>query len=497
VSESTTLTGLQPDTTYYYRTVATNSVGSAVGSILSFTTTTGTPTTLALTPSVNPSTVGQSVSFTAVVAPQSGTGTPAGNVVFDIDGSATTTSEPLSVVNGVDEAVLTTTFTAGSHGIAIAAQYQGGGTFSASPAVAITETVNPTNLALTVTTLPPTGITSTTATLNGTVNPNGTSTDASFLYSTNSTLSAVVTTLAGMPGILGEGSADGTGAAAQFFEPTGVAVDPTTGNVYVADLDNDTIRMITPGGVVTTLAGSPGQAGSADGTGAAAQFNGPSDVAVDAAGNVYVADTFNDTIRKITPAGVVTTLAGSPGQVGSTDGTGAAARFDKPIGVAVDAAGNVYVADTYNDTIRMITPAGVVTTLVGSPGQAGSADGTGPAARFDFPSGVAVDAAGNVYVGDTYNYTIRMITPGGVVTTLAGAAGHAGSTDGTGAAAQFFEPTGVAVDAAGNVYVADSYAFRQFHAPLEIYGGLQTVLIVSMSSRTAHRLLTASSCNAS
>lgn len=140
--------------------------------------------------------------------------------------------------------------------------------------------------------------------------------------------------------------------------------------------------MITAGGVVTTLAGSSGQIGSTDGTGSAARFYIPQGVAVDGAGNVYVADESNETIRKITPAGIVTTLAGSPGQMGSTDSTGSAARFSGPSGVAVDGSGNVYVADYGNDTIRMITAGGVVTTLAGSAGQLGSADGRGrPHAR--------------------------------------------------------------------------------------------------------------------
>jgi sugar lactone lactonase YvrE len=254
----------------------------------------------------------------------------------------------------------------------------------------------------------------------------------------------------------GPGNVDGTGAAARFNLPLGVATD-SAGNVYVGD--NDTIRKITPAGVVTTLAGTKNISGSADGAGAAARFNGPLGVASDGAGNIYAADG-NDTIRKITPAGVVTTLAGTAGLFGSTDGTGAAARFGAllapPRGVATDNVGNVYVADTGNSTIRKITPAGVVTTLAGTARATGNTDGTGPAARFRNPSGVATDSAGNVYVADTDNHTIRKITPAGVVSTFAGAAGGEGSTDGTGTAARFSHPEGVASDSADNVYVADT-----------------------------------------
>ena len=163
-------------------------------------------------------------------------------------------------------------------------------------------------------------------------------------------------------------------------------------------------------GVVTTLAGSAGERGSADGTGSAARFNFPFGVATDVAGNVYVADQSNHTIRKITPAGVVTTLAGSAGNDGSADGTGSAARFNAPTGVATDTDGNVYVADAFNNIIRKITPAGVVTTLAGSADNVGSADGTGSAARFNNPFGVATDIDGNVYVADQSNHTIRKIT---------------------------------------------------------------------------------------
>jgi len=264
----------------------------------------------------------------------------------------------------------------------------------------------------------------------------------------------VVSTLAGLAG--SSGSSDGTGSAARFNNPEGVAVDPS-GNVYVADTGNDTLRMITPGGVVTTLAGLAGSPGSSDGTGSSAQFAGPAGVAVDSGGNIYVADKGNYTLRMVTPAGVVSTLAGLAGNRGISDGTGSAARFYVPYSVAVDASGNVYVADTGNNTLRMVTPAGVVSTLAGLAGSTGSSDGTGGAARFSTPYGVAVDGSGNVYVADTNNQTIRKMTSGGVVSTLAGLVGSPGSSDGTGSAALFDKPYGVAVDSGGNAYVADQF----------------------------------------
>jgi sugar lactone lactonase YvrE len=252
---------------------------------------------------------------------------------------------------------------------------------------------------------------------------------------------------------------DGTGADAAFHLPYSVAVDGA-GNVFVADTDNNTVRKITAAGVVTTFAGTASLSGSADGTGADARFSNPDGVAVDSTGNVFVADTGNSTIRKITPAGVVTTLAGAAGMAGSVDATGVAARFNLPQGVVVDSAGNVFVADTENSTIRKVTAAGVVTTLAGTAGVGGSVDGTGAAARFTLPTGVAVDGAGNVFVADRGNATIRKVTSAGVVTTLAGSAGVSGSADGTGSAAQFNHPNGVAVDAAGAIYVADQFNGR-------------------------------------
>ena len=274
------------------------------------------------------------------------------------------------------------------------------------------------------------------------------------------TPAGVVTTLAGTPGVTG--SADGTGGAAQFNHPTGIAVTGDGSTIYVADSLNFTVRAVSTGGVVTTLAGSPGVSGDVDGTGPGAAFGNPVAVATDGNGNVYVADTTNNTIRKITTGGAVTTLAGSPGQAGVADGTGSGASFNNPSGIATNGT-LIYVADTSNHSIRQVTTAGVVTTLAGSPTLFGSNNGQGSAGQFYYPTGLAVDSTGNIYVADTFNETIRVVTPTGSVTTLAGTAilgtsttGKIGNTNGTGTAATFNSPTGVAVDGSGNVYVADS-----------------------------------------
>jgi len=241
------------------------------------------------------------------------------------------------------------------------------------------------------------------------------------------TPTGVVTTLAGTAGT--PGSTDTADGTPSFNSPNGVAVDGD-GNVYVGDTNNHTIRKITPTGVVTTLAGTAGATGSIDATGSVARFNGPTGVTTDSAGNVYVADSGNHTIRKITPAGVVTTFAGTAGALGSTDTADGTPTFNVPQGVAVDGAGTVYVADQNNNTVRKITSAGVVTTLAGSAGTSGSTDGAGAAARFSNPQAVSVDGADNVYVADLGNSTIRKITPAGVVTTVVGVAGQEGFVPG-------------------------------------------------------------------
>jgi len=270
------------------------------------------------------------------------------------------------------------------------------------------------------------------------------------------------TLLAGRPGA--QGFADGTGDAARFNRPAGVALDHSN-NLYIADSYNHVIRKVTPAGVVTTLAGSPGQFGHADGVGSAAGFYCPFGVALDGAGNVYVADTYNHVIRKVTPGGAVTTLAGSPGRVACVDGIGAAARFFCPSGLAVDASTNVYIADSVNSLIRRLTPEGMVTTLAGSMGQHECLDGAGSAASFGDPTDVALDGAGILYVVDAGANTIRRVTPAGVVTSLAGGQSSIlfGSDDGIGNAARFHGPSGVAVDALGIVYVADAgnYVIRR------------------------------------
>jgi sugar lactone lactonase YvrE len=255
------------------------------------------------------------------------------------------------------------------------------------------------------------------------------------------------------------GSAEGTGPGAQFSGPQGVAVD-SSGYVYVADTGNSTIRKLTPGGTSSTLAGLAGDPGNADGTGTSAQFNHPEGVAVDSSGNVYVADTWNHTIRKLTSGGTSSTLAGMAGTFGSDNGTNSGARFNDPTGVAVDGSGNVYVTDYNNNTIREVTPAGVVTTLAGSAGMWGSSDGTNGNALFFQPTAISVNSAGTtLYVVDSGNNTLRKIVSSGgnwVVSTVAGLTGVIGSSDGTGTAAEFYYPQGVAVDNGGIVYVADT-----------------------------------------
>ncbi|MCL2162058.1 MAG: hypothetical protein FWH56_09300 [Betaproteobacteria bacterium] len=207
-----------------------------------------------------------------------------------------------------------------------------------------------------------------------------------------------VTTFAGSM----DGFVDGKGDVARFSLPHSITID-TAGNLYVTEYDNHRIRKISPAGEVSSLAG--GKAGFADGIGDAAQFHAPRGIAIDASGNLFVADGRNHRIRKITPAGEVSTLAGSTD--GFADGIGSAARFRNPDGITIDAKGNLYVADHYNHRIRKVSPAGEVVTLAG--GESGFADGIGSAARFYLPTDITIDAQGNLYVVDFGNNRIRKI----------------------------------------------------------------------------------------
>ena len=247
-----------------------------------------------------------------------------------------------------------------------------------------------------------------------------------------------------------EGFANGIGHAAQFNLPRGIGIHtmPDSFALYVADTLNHRIRKILPSGVVSTFAGS--KQGAADGAASSARFNHPQGIAIDVAGNLYVADYLNHLIRKISSEGTVSTFAGST--QGYTDGTASRAQFSFPSDIAIDKQGNLYVVDTSNHGIRKISRTGMVSTFAG--GRQGTADGLGSDAEFRFPSGITIDVAGNLYVADYGNHRIRKISPEGFVITLAG--DTKGLQDGIGMAAQFNQPSGIAIDVAGNLYVADS-----------------------------------------
>ncbi len=302
-----------------------------------------------------------------------------------------------------------------------------------------------------------------------------------------------VSTLAGAAGSLGY--IDAQGADARFNQPVAVAVDGAgnvlvvaannaalrkitpsgvvstvaalpaggagvvldgAGNAYVTDSSSHVIRRVAPDGSVSLFAGQPGTRGNANGSGEDARFNEPRGIAIDGGGNLFVSDTGNHTIRRVTSAGVVTTLAGLAGIGGNVDGPGPLARFNTPLGLAVDSSGCVYVADSGNRTVRKITATGEVSTLAGSPSSYNYNDGVGSAAGFSALKGLAVDATGALLATDAGTRTIRKITSAGVVSTIAGLASTSGSSDGVGSAARFQAPQGIAVDASGNFYIADS-----------------------------------------
>jgi len=319
----------------------------------------------------------------------------------------------------------------------------------------------------------------------------------SSVISTITGISITCQTTSGVSTYAGNGSQgvkDGASTSATFFAPYGVAVD-SSGNVYVADTYNYEIRKISTVGVVTTimsqatytavwawsitvdssgnvyvpdsqtnkifkintsgqistLAGS-GARGSANGAAALASFDGPTGIAVDVLGNVYVSDTNNRLIRKIDTSGIVSTFAGT-GIQGNANGPASAATFISPSGLVFDSDGNLYVIDHNAGQIRKINTSGIVSTFAGT-GQ-GSADGTGALASFNWPDGIAIDSSNNIYVADSGNNKIRKISPVGLVSTFAGT-GIQGVHNDQNSYATFNLPSGVAVDSNGNVYVADT-----------------------------------------
>ena len=298
-------------------------------------------------------------------------------------------------------------------------------------------------------------------------NPNGITADGQGnLYvvdQDNSTIRKIdsnnnVTTIAGQVGVAG--SADGQGANASFYYPSGITSDGQ-GNLYVVDQNNFTIRKIDSNDTVTTIAGQVGNAGSANGQGTNATFSYPTGITSDGQGNLYVTDQYNQTIRKIDSSNNVTTIAGNAGHRGRADGQGTNATFYYPSGITSDGQGNLYVADQHNDTIRKIDSNNNVTTIAGHADFLGRANGQGTNATFYYPSGITRDGKGNLYVADSGNDTIRKIDTNLNVTTLSGQAGVSGSADGQGTNATFDHPTGITVDSKGNFYLSDQNTIRQ------------------------------------
>jgi streptogramin lyase len=277
----------------------------------------------------------------------------------------------------------------------------------------------------------------------------------------------LVSTFAGQGGA--PGSNDGSGLQARFDTPSGIAIAPN-GDFYVSDTGNHTVRKITTAGAVTTVAGLAGQSGFTNGLRTAARFNSPLGVTVAADGTIYLADSGNHLIRAIAPGGTVTTLAGRADNWGSQDGLGEAARFNGPVSVTSDEQGDLFVSDSNNHTIRRVTRAGLVTTWAGTPGGDGFTDGDRLQARFSKPAELAFDKHGSLFVADSFNHLIRKVSRAGKVSTVTGVAGADGAIDGSNGQARLFNPYGLAICPDGSLVVADAYnqLIRMVLAPFNV-----------------------------
>ena len=263
-------------------------------------------------------------------------------------------------------------------------------------------------------------------------------------------VTTTVTTIAGTT----SGFADGQGTSAKFNDIRGLTID-ATGNIFVADTGNDRIRKITPSGLVTTIAGST--RGFENGQSILAKFNEPNDVAIDPDGNLYVTDRVNHRIRKISSTGLVSTFAGSI--AGFEDGFSFQSKFDNPTGITIDNVGNLFVTDAVNHKIRKITQERIVSTLAGS--SSGSVDGLGSLAKIGLPKGIVINSANNLFIADNF-YRIRSCTQLGQVTTFAGST--EGFADGQGTSAKFQFTFDLTIDSSGNLYVPDGHRIRKISA---------------------------------
>lgn len=282
------------------------------------------------------------------------------------------------------------------------------------------------------------------------------------------------------------GSGDGPRTTAQFYGPRGLAFD-AAGNLYVADRRNNAIRRIAADGMVTTYAGMAGSPGNVDAAGGSARFSAPVGIAA-AGGSLWVSDAAFNVVRRIDIASAtVITVAGDPGRDGFADGRGANARFRFPAGIGADAAGNVLVADTNNNMIRRVSPAGDVVRVAGQTDPQGESDGAGGAARFTWANAIAADAIGNVYAIEWYGSTVRKISPDGVVTTLAGKAGEWGNEDGTGSAARFSVFGAIAAGSDGAMYVAHGQSDSDGCMVRRVAPSGQTITVAGSRTRCGSR----------